>query len=192
MSLTLQDISSLLNSRATTWYGQEAVSQLEHALQCAQLAENANETPETIVAALLHDLGHILIKENPDALAEEAMPPLKDDLHQYVALPFLRVVFSDAVLEPIKLHVEAKRYLCAVDQHYWDSLSPASKHSLELQGGIFDENQVKAFEDLPYASQATRLRRYDDLAKVAGLPTPPLSHYEEMMENIALKPVFAK
>ena len=187
MSLTLQDISNLLNSRATTWYGQEAVSQLEHALQCAHLAEKANETPETIVAALLHDLGHILIKENPDAFTDEAKPPTKDDLHQYVALPFLRGVFSDAVLEPIKLHVEAKRYLCAVDQHYWDSLSPASKHSLELQGGIFDENQVKAFEDLPYASQATRLRRYDDLAKVAGLPTPPLSRYEELMRNIALK-----
>ena len=192
MSLSVPEIVQLLNSRATTWYGQEAVSQLEHALQCAHLAEKANETPETIVAALLHDLGHILIKENPDAFTDEAKPPTKDDLHQYVALPFLRAVFSDAVLEPIKLHVEAKRYLCAVDQHYWDSLSPASKHSLELQGGIFDENQVKAFEDLPYASQATRLRRYDDLAKVAGLPTPPLSHYEEMMENIALKPVFAK
>ncbi len=192
MSLTLQDISNLLNSRATTWYGQEAVSQLEHALQCAHLAEKANETPQTIVAALLHDLGHILIKENPDAFTDEAKPPTKDDLHQYVALPFLRGVFSDAVLEPIKLHVEAKRYLCAVDPRYWDSLSPASKHSLELQGGIFDESQVKAFEDLPYASQATRLRRYDDLAKVAGLSTPPLSHYEELMGNIALKPVFAK
>lgn len=192
MSLTLQDISNLLNSRATTWYGQEAVSQLEHALQCAHLAEKANETPETIVAALLHDLGHILIKENPDAFTDEAKPPTKDDLHQYVALPFLRGVFSDAVLEPIKLHVEAKRYLCAVDPRYWDSLSPASKHSLELQGGIFDESQVKAFEDLPYASQATRLRRYDDLAKVAGLSTPPLTHYEELMGNIALKPVFAK
>jgi phosphonate degradation associated HDIG domain protein len=192
MSLTLQDISNLLNSRATTWYGQEAVSQLEHALQCAHLAEKANETPETIVAALLHDLGHILSKENPDAFTDEAKPPTKDDLHQYVALPFLRGVFSDAVLEPIKLHVEAKRYLCAVDARYWDSLSPASKHSLELQGGIFDESQVKAFEDLPYASQATRLRRYDDLAKVAGLSTPPLSHYEELMEKIALRPVFAK
>jgi predicted HD phosphohydrolase len=63
---------------------------------------------------------------------------------------------------------------------------------LELQGGIFDESQVKAFEDLPYASQATRLRRYDDLAKVAGLSTPPVSHYEELMRNIVLKPVLAK
>lgn len=188
MSLTLQDISSLLNSRATTWYGQEAVSQLEHALQCAYLAEKANETSETIVAALLHDLGHILSKDNPNTTVDDGSPPIKDDLHQYVALPFLRNIFSDAVLEPIKLHVEAKRYLCAVDSNYWDSLSPASKHSLELQGGIFDESQIKAFEDLPYASQATRLRRYDDLAKVPGLVTPPLSHYEELMENITLKP----
>lgn len=186
MSLTLQDISSLLNSRATTWYGQEAVSQLEHALQCAYLAEKANETSETIVAALLHDLGHILSKENPSTTVDDGSPPIKDDLHQYVALPFLRNIFSDAVLEPIKLHVEAKRYLCAVDSNYWDSLSPASKHSLELQGGIFNEVQVKAFEDLPYASQATRLRRYDDLAKVAGLSTPSLSHYEVLMKEVSL------
>jgi len=186
MSLTLQDISSLLNSRATTWYGQEAVSQLEHALQCAYLAEKANETSETIVAALLHDLGHILSKENLNTTVDKESPPIKDDLHQYVALPFLRNIFSDAVLEPIKLHVEAKRYLCAVDSNYWDSLSPASKHSLDLQGGIFNEMQVKAFEDLPYASQATRLRRYDDLAKVAGLSTPSLSHYEVLMKEVSL------
>ena len=186
MSLTLQDISSLLNSRATTWYGQEAVSQLEHALQCAHLAEKANETTETIVAALLHDLGHILSKEDQNVFTDDGSPPLKDDLHQYIALPFLRDVFSDAVLEPIKLHVEAKRYLCAVDPRYWDSLSPASKHSLELQGGIFNEVQVKAFEDLPYASESTRLRRYDDLAKVPGLLTPSLDHFEKMMKEIAL------
>jgi phosphonate degradation associated HDIG domain protein len=186
MSLTLQDISSLLNSRATTWYGQEAVSQLEHALQCAHLAQKANETTETIVAALLHDLGHILTKDSPNKFSDDATLPIKDDLHQYVALPFLRDVFSDAVLEPIKLHVEAKRYLCAVDTRYWDSLSPVSKHSLELQGGIFNEVQVKEFEQLPYASEATRLRRYDDLAKVAGLSTPSLSHYEGLMKEIAL------
>ncbi len=163
-----------------------AVSQLEHALQCAHLAQKANETTVTIVAALLHDLGHILTKESPNKFADDATLPIKDDLHQYVALPFLRDVFSDAVLEPIKLHVEAKRYLCAVDTRYWDSLSPASKHSLELQGGIFNEVQVKEFEQLPYASEATRLRRYDDLAKDADLSTPSLSHYEGLMKEIAL------
>jgi len=186
MPLSLQDISNLMNSSGKDWYGQEAVSQLEHALQCAHLAESANETPATIVAALLHDLGHILAKHHASVFVDNQKPPTRDDLHQYVALPFLRDVFDDAVLEPIKLHVEAKRYLCAVDPRYWDALSPASQHSLELQGGVFNVQQVKTFEDLPYASQATRLRRYDDLAKVPGLQTPPLSYYEGLMKEIAL------
>ena len=188
MSLSLQEISNLLNSRATTWYGQEAVSQLEHALQCAHLAQQAGESKETVVAALLHDLGHILAPERAEASISDSGLPLKDDLHQYVALPFLRSLFTDAVLEPIKLHVEAKRYLCAIDPSYWDSLSPASKHSLELQGGIYNEEQVLAFENLPYASQAARLRRYDDLAKVAGLETPPLAHFEKLMKEVVIHP----
>ena len=194
MSLSIPEIVQLLNSRATTWYGQESVSQLEHALQCADLAEKADETPETVVAALLHDLGHMLsphrsgevTDEVPaDALSTDAMPT-KDDLHQFVALPFLRSLFPDAVLEPIKLHVDAKRYLCAVDAGYWADLSPASKHSLELQGGTFDEQQVAAFEALPYYAEAVRLRRYDDLAKVPGHKTPDLAHFEKMMSQVRL------
>ena len=110
--------------------------------------------------------------------------PSKDDLHQFLALPFLRSLFPDAVLEPIKLHVDAKRYLCAVDPSYWADLSPASKHSLELQGGIFDEQQISAFEDLPYYAEATRLRRYDDLAKVPGHQTPDLAHFEQLMVRV--------
>ena len=136
MSLSIPDIVQLISSRATTWYGQEAVSQLDHALQCAYLAESANETPQTVAAALLHDLGHMLSTERT-LVTEQDGKPAKDDLHQFVALPFLRSRFGDAVLEPIKLHVDAKRYLCAVDAGYWDSLSAASKHSLELQGGRF-------------------------------------------------------
>jgi len=183
MSLTLQDISSLLNSRATTWYGQEAVSQLEHALQCAQLAENANETPETIVAALLHDLGHILIKENPDAFTDEAKPPLKDDLHQYVALPFLRGVFSDAVLEPIKLHVEAKRYLCATAPGYLETLSEPSKISLEFQGGVMNQKEVADFEKNEFYKEAVNLRRWDDLAKDPYLISPTLDSFINAIET---------
>jgi predicted HD phosphohydrolase len=197
MSLSIPEIVQLLNSRATTWYGQESVSQLEHALQCADLAEKADETPETVVAALLHDLGHMLsphrssavTDEVPaDALSTDEVPadtmPTKDDLHQFVALPFLRSLFPDAVLEPIKLHVDAKRYLCAVDAGYWADLSPASKHSLELQGGTFDEQQVAAFEALPYYAEAVRLRRYDDLAKVPGHQTPDLAHFEKLMSQV--------
>jgi phosphonate degradation associated HDIG domain protein len=184
MSLSIPDIVQLLSSRATTWYGQEAVSQLDHALQCAHLAELANETPQTVAAALLHDLGHMLSTER-SALPDHEGMPTKDDLHQFVALPFLRSRFDDAVLEPIKLHVDAKRYLCAVDAQYWDSLSAASKHSLELQGGRFDDAQVLAFESLPFYAEAVRLRRYDDLAKVPGQLTPPLSHYADVMNQVA-------
>ena len=184
MSLSIHEIVQLLGSRATTWYGQEAVSQLDHALQCAHLAELANEVPDTVVAALLHDLGHMLRAERAAVPDQDALPA-KDDLHQFVALPFLRSLFPDAVLEPIKLHVDAKRYLCAVDALYWDALSPASKHSLELQGGRFDDGQVRAFEDLPFYAEAVRLRRYDDLAKVPGQPTPALAHYAALMQQVA-------
>lgn len=185
MSLTIPEIVELLGSRATTWYGQEAVSQLEHALQCAHLAERANEAPETVVAALLHDLGHMLSAERTPVADQDALPA-KDDLHQFVALPFLRSLFPDAVLQPIKLHVDAKRYLCAVDAGYWAELSPASKHSLELQGGRYDDAQVRAFEDLTFYAEAVRLRRYDDLAKVPGQVTPPLAHYAALMGQVAL------
>ena len=185
MSLTIPQIVELLGSRATTWYGQEAVSQLEHALQCAHLAEQAHEAPETVVAALLHDLGHMLSAERTPVADQDALPA-KDDLHQFVALPFLRSLFPDAVLEPIKLHVDAKRYLCAVDAGYWAELSPASKHSLELQGGRYDDAQVLTFEDLTFYAEAVRLRRYDDLAKVPGQVTPPLAHYAALMGQVAL------
>ena len=183
--MTIPQIVELLGSRATTWYGQEAVSQLEHALQCAHLAERANEAPETVVAALLHDLGHMLSAERTPVADQDGLPA-KDDLHQFVALPFLRSLFPDAVLEPIKLHVDAKRYLCAVDAGYWAELSPASKHSLELQGGRYDDAQVRAFEDLTFYAEAVRLRRYDDLAKVPGQVTPPLAHYAALMGQVAL------
>jgi len=191
MSLTIPEIVNLLGSRATTWYGQEAVSQLDHALQCAQLAEAAGETESTVVAALLHDMGHIVGTNQPmDKYAGEgdSAMPAKDDLHQYVALPFLRSLFPDAVLEPIKLHVDAKRYLCAVDAGYWEALSPASKHSLVLQGGAFDAAQVHAFEALPFCQEAVRLRRYDDLAKVPGAPTAGLAHFSQTMARVALAP----
>ena len=191
MSLSIPEIEQLLSSRATTWYGQEAVSQLDHALQCAQLAEAAGETESTVVAALLHDMGHIVGTNQPmDKHTDEGDPalPVKDDLHQYVALPFLRSLFPDAVLEPIKLHVDAKRYLCAVDAAYWEALSPASKHSLVLQGGAFDAAQVHAFEALPFCQEAVRLRRYDDLAKVPGASTAGLAHFSQTMARVALAP----
>jgi phosphonate degradation associated HDIG domain protein len=183
MSLTLDDISNLLITHGSNQYGGEAVSQLEHALQCAYLAERAQETEETIVAALLHDIGHLLSAENNGHLNKKDKNT--DDLHQYIALPFIRSIFSDAVLEPIKLHVDAKRYLCAVDKTYWSTLSDASKQSLEVQGGVYSDSEAMAFETSSFGQEAVRLRRYDDLAKIPGALTPPLEHYLTIMHRVA-------
>ena len=183
MALTVEEISRLLGTKGQRQYGREAVSQLEHALQCAQLAEEAGETPETVVAALLHDLGHLLAAERADEAAHAQQQ--RDDLHQYIALPFLRGLFAPAVLEPIRLHVDAKRYLCAVDAGYRDTLSPASKRSLELQGGVYAPDEAQRFMAQPYAAEAVRLRRYDDSAKVPGKATPPLAHYMRIAHALA-------
>jgi len=182
MSLTLPEIHHLLENRGHRQYGMEAISQLEHALQCANLAEQAGESTETIVASLLHDLGHLLAAER-DGKDEHDIE--NDDLHQFIALPFLRALFPDAVLEPIRLHVDAKRYLCLIDPAYWADLSPASKHSLELQGGVFSEAEAERFIAQPFAAEAVRLRRYDDLAKIKNKPVPGLAHYAQHLQQVS-------
>ncbi len=183
MALTLDEIVDIYEHRATAQYGGEAINQLEHALQCACLAEQAGESDETIVAALLHDIGHLIAAHNTGAL-DDAQE--KDDLHQYVALPFLRGLLPDAVLEPIRLHVDAKRYLCGAEDSYWASLSPASKHSLELQGGAYSDLELDEFLALPFSEEAVRLRRYDDLAKVPNHVTPDLAHFVGKLRAVAL------
>jgi predicted HD phosphohydrolase len=109
-----------------------------------------------------------------------------DDVHQYFAIPFLRGVFPDSVLEPIRLHVDAKRWLCAAEPAYWGGLSAASRHSLELQGGFFVESEAKKFIEQPYASEAVLLRRWDDFAKTKGKATPSLRHYLSVLESCEL------
>lgn len=178
MALTVDDIISLLQVQGAAQYGREAVSQHQHALQCAHLAERAGAAPELVAAALLHDLGHLLAIRAPVA----ASPSGTDDLHQYVALPFLRGVFPDAVLEPIRMHVDAKRYLCCVDAGYWASLSPASQRSLVLQGGPFSAEEAAAFLMHPFALDAVALRRWDDSAKNPAATPPDLAHYGAVLE----------
>ena len=172
MSLSIADIETLFERRGGEQYSGEPVSQLEHALQTAQLAELAGADDELVTAALLHDLGHLLNEQGES-------PTLRgiDDLHQYFALPFLRGVFGERVLDAIQWHVDAKRYLCATRPAYWASLSEDSKRSLELQGGIFSADEAQAFIMKPHAEEAVQLRLWDDLAKDGGRTTPPLSHY---------------
>jgi predicted HD phosphohydrolase len=116
-----------------------------------------------------------------------------DDRHEYVALQFLRSLFDDAVLQPIRMHVDAKRYLCARGDgsvngaQYWANLSADSKRSLELQGGIFTGSEAQRFIAQPHAQGAVSVRLWDDAAKIEGLKTPPLSHYLGIAGTIALR-----
>jgi phosphonate degradation associated HDIG domain protein len=183
MSLSIPDIVGLFETKGGAQYDGEPVTQLEHALQSAHLAEQAGAGSELIAASLLHDLGHLL-HDFGGTPTQQGL----DDLHQYRCLPFLRALFGPATLEPIRLHVDAKRFLCAREPGYLDALSADSKRSLQLQGGVFDSAQASAFEALPYAMDAVRLRRWDDTAKCADAKTPDLAYYARHLA-IASKPV---
>jgi phosphonate degradation associated HDIG domain protein len=178
MALSVDEILRLYETRGARMYGSEPVSQTEHALQCAMQAAEGGASAELIAAALLHDVGH-LIAELPHTLERDT-----DDVHQYLPIPFLRGTFADAVLEPIRLHVDAKRYLCRVESGYWDALSPASRHSLELQGGSFDALAAERFLARPFAWDAIRLRRWDDSAKLGGRATPGLRDFEPVLRSL--------
>ena len=179
-ALTLDEIAELFLTRGHEQYAGEPVTQLQHALQSAQLAEQAGADDEMVTAALLHDLGHLVQDLG-------ATPTLRgvDDLHQYIALPFLRGRFSDRVLGAIQGHVDAKRYLCATRPGYRDALSADSQRSLALQGGVFDAGQAAAFIARPGAEEAVQLRLWDDLAKCADGQTPPLVHFLERASRCA-------
>ncbi|MCJ8279274.1 MAG: HD domain-containing protein [Rivularia sp. ALOHA_DT_140] len=177
MKISIENIINLYTEQGSQMYGSEAVTQLEHALQCATLAEEACQSKEIITACLLHDLGH-LIHDFGDKASIQGI----NDLHEYRALAILQKLFEPAVTEPIRLHVAAKRYLCAVSIGYWEKLSEESKRSLELQGGVFSLETASGFIRQPYAKYAVQLRMYDDQAKVADKLTPSLTHFKQYMD----------
>ncbi|HJZ49207.1 MAG TPA: hypothetical protein VKE41_18645 [Roseiflexaceae bacterium] len=161
-------------------YG-ENVSVLAHSLQAAYAAEQDGAAPTLIAAAVLHDYGH-LIHGLPEDCADQGI----DSLHEQLGAAFLVRYFVPAVTEPVRLHVAAKRYLCAVDATYLAALSPASAQSLLLQGGPFSAEEVAAFEASPHFMDAVRLRRYDDIGKDPEAWTPDLEHYREVLESTLL------
>ena len=158
-------------------YGSERVRQLEHALQCAALAETEGAEASLITAAMLHDIGHLLHNLGQSPAARGI-----DDRHELRGREWLGRWFGEAVTEPVRLHVNAKRYLTATDAGYFATLSPASVRSLELQGGPFSPELAAGFIGLPYAPEAVRLRRWDEGAKVPGKATPGLGHFRRYLE----------
>ncbi|MFC3676119.1 phosphonate degradation HD-domain oxygenase [Ferrovibrio xuzhouensis] len=178
----LDEIMILLEKAGGERYGGEAINQLEHALQCAMHAERMGSTPELVTACLLHDIGH-LVGAGDEGLAAQGV----DARHEDIAAVWLQQYFPAAVVEPVRLHVEAKRYLCRAEPTYWAGLSQGSKTSLEVQGGIHSEDAAATFIAQPHAADAVLLRRWDDAAKTPKLKTPDLAHYRPMVAA-ALRP----
>ena len=177
--MVVDEIRRLFEEKGGRAYEGEGVSQLEHALQAASHAERAGAPRELVCAALLHDIGHLL-NDKGDT------PTLRgvDDEHQNAALPFLRGRFPAAVVEPIRLHVDAKRYLCATRADYYGRLSADSKRSLELQGGVFSAAEAERFIRQPHAADAVRVRLWDDAAKTPGAATPDLAHFTCLLRSL--------
>jgi gamma-butyrobetaine dioxygenase len=165
------EIRAAFDRRGRESYG-EGVTQLEHALQAAWLAERAGAPASMVAAALLHDIGHML-HALPEDIAEQGV----DAQHESIGSAWLSRHFGPEVSEPVRLHVEAKRYLSAAEPGYFDRLSEASKLSLRLQGGPFGLHDMRAFLLRPYAREAIQLRRWDDEAKAVGRATPDLEHF---------------
>ncbi len=161
-------------------YEGEGVTQLEHALQCAQLAATAGAPDALIVASLLHDIGHLVNRLG-------ASPSLRglNDTHETVAAGVLAPHFIEAVVEPIRLHVDAKRYLCQAEPAYRRALSPDSTRSLELQGGPLDVASAARFIARPWAAEAVRLRRWDDGGKRRAASVPSLAEFAPLLKNCA-------
>jgi phosphonate degradation associated HDIG domain protein len=168
----LAEIQGLLEGKAEGRYGLSFINQRQHALQAAWLAEQGGHGDAMITAALLHDVGHLVhhLGENP---ADEGI----DDRHEELGNAWLVQHFGPEVTEPVRLHVTAKRYLCAAEPDYFAKLSPDSVTSLALQGGPMSAEEVAQFEANPMFREAVQLRRWDDQAKVKGLGTPPVAHF---------------
>lgn len=170
----LAEITRLFDARGALAYG-EAVDQRAHALQCGALAIAEGAPATLVLAAVLHDIGHMIHKDAARALAGGA-----DDMHEVLGANYLSRWFVPAVSEPVRLHVEAKRYLCAREPAYRDGLSAISRRTLEIQGGPMNSFEAAAFEALPHAQDAVALRRWDDAGKRAGASAPPLEHFLAM------------
>ncbi len=170
-------IELLQKKGADIQYGNENVTQLEHALQCADLAEQNKLPNSTITAALLHDIGHLLY-EDKDPIHEK-----KDGHHENLGANYLSKYFNEEVTLPIRAHVDSKRYLSSVEKGYYDSLSEASKLSLEVQGGPFTKKEADEFIQKPFMKEAVEMRRLDDEAKVLNKKTPDINHFRHYLEQ---------
>ena len=173
MNIVDKIISSYLNNKSL--YIGEKVTMTEHMIQTAMLAEKNNSSSSLVCSSLLHDYGHFIL-ENPDDLVKKE----KDGKHEELGYEFLKMYFEKDVVEPIKYHVKAKKYL-ARDKKYFNALSEASKTSLKLQGGIMNEKEAHEFESNEFFESSIKLRKFDEKAKKAGLNIKSINQYKNLL-----------
>ena len=176
------ELADLFARLGSLHYGED-VTQLEHALQTAHHAKVDGAPPALVAAALLHDVGHFTGEISGRELMEGT-----DNRHSHAGADWLAAWFPEAVTEPVRLHVAAKRYLCAVEPGYFDRLSEASVYTLSVQGGPMDAAQAAAFAAGPHAAHAVTLRRWDEAAKDPDAEVPGFDHYRPLLAALVVRP----
>ena len=176
-------VDKIINNYQTkkNFYIGEKVTISEHMIQTAMLAEKNHSSKSLICACLLHDYGHFVI-EDPDLLVSKSL----DGKHENIGFDFLKDYFKPEVTEPIKLHVQAKKYLCR-NKSYYDFLSDPSKISLELQGGVMDSEEAQKFTSLKYYKDAIILRKYDDDGKIPNIKMKKIDDYRDLITSQLIK-----
>ena len=172
-------IKKIINNYKTnkSLYIGEKVTMTEHMIQSAMLAEKNNCSSSLICASLLHDYGHFIL-DDPDKLVNQK----EDGKHEDVAYQYLKKYFKKNVIEPIRIHVKAKRYL-ARNQKYYQILSQASKVSLHLQGGVMDKEEAEEFEKEKFFDDAIKLRKFDEAAKKTGIKMKNINDYKNLLNS---------
>ena len=175
MNIIDKIISNFINNKSL--YIGEKVTMTEHMIQSAMLAEKNNCSSSLICASLLHDYGHFIL-DDPDKLVNQK----EDGKHEDVAYRYLKKYFKKNVVEPIRIHVKAKRYL-ARNQKYYRILSQASKVSLHLQGGVMNEEESEKFEKEKFFDDAIKLRKFDEAAKKIGIKMKNINNYKSLLNS---------
>jgi phosphonate degradation associated HDIG domain protein len=175
-------IADIFERRGAESYLGEDVTMSQHMLQGAVLAERDGAGEELVAAALLHDIGHYTSEFGTLSLGD-----VRDNYHEEAGARVLAPFFPAVISECVRLHVPAKRYLCATDKSYYDRLSEASKHTLSLQGGPMSAEEVREFERNPYYRQAVQVRIWDDGGKDPAMETPEFRHYMPLLERVVAR-----
>ncbi|MBL7502584.1 HD domain-containing protein [Frankia sp. CNm7] len=175
----LRAIHALFDGAASSEYLSEMVSVAGHSLRTAERARAAGAGPALVAAALLHDVGHMLDDDSAAALARS-----EDIRHEETGAAWLSRWFGPDVTEPVRLHVDAKRYLCAVDPGYYEILSPISRGTLAMQGGPLEGAELAAFQAGGHAEDAAAVRRWDDAGKDPKAAVPPLVAYDDLLASL--------